>query len=125
MSGFSFLIEWDQGNLSSALKHGVSKDACEDMIRSIVVLSANKELVVWVDTLHSRKEAFGERFVTTVHEIASGRNFFVCFTVRDRGTEKAIRMIHARSCNKREPLMRHVPPKRFAPVPSLLEILGV
>lgn len=119
----SFLVEWDQANLNSVRKNGIGKSQCEEMIGCL--LSRSADLGLWIDTLNSQKERDGQRFVTVVQEASSGKGFFICFTVRDKGAEKAVRVLCVRPINRREPLLRENRPERFVQAPSLRQLLGV
>ena len=86
VSGF----DWDDGNRSKCLKHGVSITQIEAMFSGRPFVSP--------DIAHSKQET---RFVA-VGETANGRYLFVAFAFRSIGDARLIRPISARFMHQKE-----------------------
>lgn len=81
-------FQWDKGNsLKNWLKHGVTQGGAEQAF-------LNEPLLLLEDKEHSEYE---NRFLA-LGRTDDGRRIFIAFTIR----EKRIRIISARSMNKKE-----------------------
>ena len=87
-----------------------------------MIIAHSASQAVWIDRAGSAKERAGQRFVAVVRTPAEKR-FFFCFTIRDTGAGKAIRIIEIRPANKREPLCWSAS-ARFIAAPHLRQLLG-
>ena len=118
----SFLVEWDERNLGLVRKQGLGQEECEQMIAALITHTSSQ--AVWIDIFGSEKERSGQRFVAVVSRPYPKQRFFICFTIRDKGAGKAVRIIEIRTANKREPLC-WADSERFVPAPPLRQLLGV
>ncbi|MGH9327889.1 MAG: BrnT family toxin [Terriglobia bacterium] len=83
-------FDWDDGNRTKCLKHGVSAEELESLfLRPVMILP---------DEGHSRAE---NRF-TAVGQTATGRSIFLVFTIREKNGKQYIRPISARYMHKEE-----------------------
>ena len=90
MEGAIAGFDWDDGNRSKCLKHGVSAKEVESLfLRPIMILP---------DEAHS----FAETRFNAVGETAAGRHIFLVFTIRDKKGKRYIRPISARYMHKKE-----------------------
>ena len=81
-------FQWDKGNIGKNLaKHGVSDVECEEVF-------SDKHKVIKEDTSHSKDE---KRYIM-LGVTKRGRLLYVVFTIR----EEAVRVISARTINKKE-----------------------
>ena len=80
-------FEWDKGNIGKNKKHGVEDKEAEGVF-------FDKKKIVFRDSLHSELE---ERFIA-IGKTKKGRLLYIAYTKRD----KKIRIISARSVNKKE-----------------------
>jgi uncharacterized DUF497 family protein len=83
-------FDWDEGNRSKCLKHGVSIALIESLFRG--------DIAVLPDPLHSTDE---ERFIG-IGQAGTGRWIFVVFTLRKRRRRTFIRPISARYMHAKE-----------------------
>ena len=83
-------FDWDEGNRSKCLKHGVSVPAIESLFRG--------QIMIVPDLLHSQAE---ERF-KAIGQTGSGRWVFLVFTFRTRRWRRLIRPISARYMHAKE-----------------------
>ena len=83
-------FDWDEGNRSKCLKHGVSVAAIESLFRGSIGVVPDPE--------HSKSE---ERF-KAVGKSEKGRGIFVVFTLRTRQGKTLIRPISARYMHQKE-----------------------
>ncbi|HTG58533.1 MAG TPA: BrnT family toxin [Terriglobia bacterium] len=93
MEGALAGFDWDDGNRSKCLKHGVSGEEVESLfIRPIMILP---------DEAHSVAET---RF-KAIGRTAGGRHVFLVFTIREQKGKRYIRPISARYMHRKE--IRH------------------
>ena len=86
-------LDWDEGNRSKCLKHGVSAEDVESVfLQPIMVLP---------DEAHSGAEARTK----AIGKTAAGRYVFVVFTIRERKGKRYVRPISARNMHRKE--IRH------------------
>lgn len=126
MSWIPFGTQWDESNIASATKHGVSMADCNYAMKNVLQHLEK----IWEDIAGSAKEWNGVKRYVTITRDMSGLRIFICFTcgrLTNKGelTGVAVRIISARPAHKREPVLRADLPARFVPAPSLQEILGV
>ncbi|GEM_PF-4951293 len=119
----SFLIEWDEKNLDLVRRQGLDRKECEQTI-AILIAHTGPSQVVWIDRAGSEKERLGQRFVAVVSRSHPPRRYFICFTIRDKVAEKAVRIIQIRTANRKEPLC-WADSERFVPAPPLRQLLGI
>ena len=90
MEGAIAGFDWDDGNRSKCLKHGVSAEEVESLfLRPVMILP---------DEGHSVAET---RF-KAIGKTARGRPIFLVFTVREKKGKRYIRPISARYMHRRE-----------------------
>ena len=90
MEGAIAGFDWDDGNRSKCLKHGVPAEEVESLfLRPIMILP---------DEGHSVAET---RF-KAIGQTARGRRIFLVFTVREKKSKRYIRPINARYMHRRE-----------------------
>ena len=83
-------FDWDNGNRSKCLKHGVSTEEGESLfLRPIMILP---------DEAHSVAEA---RF-KAVGKTAAGRHIFLVFTIREKTGQRYVRPISASYMHRKE-----------------------
>ena len=83
-------FDWDEGNQSKCLKHGVSVAAIESLFHGTIAVVPDPE--------HSKSE---ERF-KAIGKTDRGRGIFVVFTFRIRRGKTFIRPISARYMHRKE-----------------------
>lgn len=85
-----FGFDWDGGNLGKCVKHGVSIEEIETLLRRRPKVAADQK--------HSDQE---QRFIA-VGKTRSGRPIFVVFTFRRKGGLQLLRPISARYMHEKE-----------------------
>jgi len=83
-------FEWDQGNRSKCLKHGVSANEIESLFLQPVMILPGRE--------HSSTET---RF-KAIGESGAGRHIFLVFTIREKKGQRYIRPISASYMHSKE-----------------------
>lgn len=83
-------FDWDQGNRSKCLKHGVSAEEIESLFR--------RPIMILPDESHSVAET---RF-KAIGETAAGRHIFLVFTIREKRGRRYIRPVSARTMHGKE-----------------------
>jgi uncharacterized DUF497 family protein len=83
-------FDWDAGNVTKCLKHGVTVDEIEALFES--------GATALPDVMHSAAE---DRFIATGRN-GAGRPLFVVFTLREVDGEKLVRPISARYMHAKE-----------------------
>lgn len=116
------VLEWHEANVRSACKGGISRADCQDAVTKLMQFSQGK---IFLDAVGCRKEWYGIKRFVSVSQDVSGRNIFLCFTLKRYDEIAIVRIIDARPVNKNEPILRASVPDRFVRVPSLLKILGL
>ncbi|MGA8657030.1 MAG: BrnT family toxin [Chthoniobacterales bacterium] len=83
-------FDWDNGNRSKCLKHGVSAKDVESLFLG--------PIMILPDEAHSVTEAR----LKAVGDTAAGRHIFLVFTIREKKGKRYIRPISARYMHKKE-----------------------